>query len=305
MNDGPRRWELHQLNYIATTNTSLFSHIFNGGRPMQKITYAALGGMAVLAAVLSFVSPILAFRHLESAAKSGDRDALEAAIDFPAVRQSFKDQISAMIVDRVRNDPGLRGNIFAGIGALLLPAIADRIVDSVVTPDAISGMILRAKFSPNKSSTRRSAPAKPPSVGMSYGYMSVDRFRVRLFQRDDPRAEASIAFIMEREGLISWKLARIELPQDVLFPPSPITPEAVCQAALTEAEAKAVIPGGTQVSPNSASKVGKGFACAASTGKLNYWITAKVSCRDVSSARCVQLWFVGTDKRKVLYQRAP
>src|ERR1700730_16507481 len=81
------------------------------------------------------LSPLWAVHNLQSAAQSGDRDEFEQAVDFPAIRESLKGQIAALLVRSMRSDPELKDNPFAAMGALLAPALTDRMVDSVVTPE--------------------------------------------------------------------------------------------------------------------------------------------------------------------------
>ncbi|HEX8359973.1 MAG TPA: DUF2939 domain-containing protein, partial [Longimicrobium sp.] len=71
---------------------------------MRKSSY--LGPFAVIVvcavAVWLFFTPHLAVRRLQQAAESGDRQALERMVDFPAVRASVKDEVR----DAVREEIG-------------------------------------------------------------------------------------------------------------------------------------------------------------------------------------------------------
>lgn len=56
-------------------------------------------------------SPYLAASNLKDAAISGDADQLESQVDFPAVRESLKSQISAALTQKMNSDPGMKDNL--------------------------------------------------------------------------------------------------------------------------------------------------------------------------------------------------
>jgi len=181
---------------------------------MSRKWIAGIAAALVLLAIAYAGSPYLAVRSFREAAISADVGRLDAAVDFPAVRESLKPQVSAAMLKRVDDDPKLKGNPFAGLGAVLMPAIADRMVDTLVTPDGISALIRHGR--PVAGAARAAAPN--PDIGFRYGYVSLNRFEVRLvnIKRDEPMP----ALIFERRGLFFWKLIRIELPEDMVETPS-------------------------------------------------------------------------------------
>lgn len=85
------------------------------------------------------VSPILAARSLVQAAKTGDEQALERQVDFPAFRASLKDELSARMFAEMRKDDRLGG--LSGLGMMLAPTLVSGAVDAFVTPQAISAMV--------------------------------------------------------------------------------------------------------------------------------------------------------------------
>ena len=56
-----------------------------------------------LAAYLA--SPFLAVRQFRNAALAADVDGLDATVDFPAVRESLKSQITVALTAKMANDP--------------------------------------------------------------------------------------------------------------------------------------------------------------------------------------------------------
>ncbi|MDB5978356.1 MAG: hypothetical protein JWR07_5116 [Nevskia sp.] len=188
---------------------------------MSKKIWIGVGVVVlVLAAAAYFTSPILAFSQLSAAARSGDRDRLEQVVDFPAVRESLKGQISASVMKAMGSDPELRRNPFAALGGMLVPALTDRMVDSIVTPDGVAAMITQGKVNKpvqlqgqGSAAGDEKAGGKNEAVNVSYGYRTLDRFRVEVARKDDPQKVLSLT--LERRGLFSWKLIRIELPDGV------------------------------------------------------------------------------------------
>lgn len=167
--------------------------------------------LAICALVLAayFASPVLAVHGFVAAARSGDADKLEEDVDFPAVRDSFKSQLNAALLANMRKDPGMKNNPFAVLGAIIAPAVVDRMVDAVVTPDGIAALVLKGKL--NQDATTAKTPAV--SLDYAYEYLSLDRFRVTL---NGGEASSPVKLVFERRGFFAWKLIKIELPADAL-----------------------------------------------------------------------------------------
>jgi len=79
---------------------------------------------------------------LEDAFRAADKDALNRLIDFPAVRQSLKDQMKAKMNAEVESAPAKTveatrtpTKVFS---AMLAGTVADKVIDTMVTPDAIA-----------------------------------------------------------------------------------------------------------------------------------------------------------------------
>ena len=177
---------------------------------MSRKWIAGIAAALALLAIAYAGSPYLAARNLRDAAVSADADRLDAAIDFPAVRDSLKSQVSAAMTKRMNDDPVMKDNPFAGLGKMLMPTIVDRMADTLVTPDGISALIRRGR--PGADAAGGHAPN--PDITYRYGYVGIDRFRVLMVNRkqDEPMP----ALIFERRVLFSWKLIRLELPDDML-----------------------------------------------------------------------------------------
>src|SRR5690348_5674546 len=99
---------------------------------------AIVAAIALAAFVGAYVwSPFHAVETLGSAVRNRDRDALSVTVDFPAVRAGLKDQFAAKLASETTHDKAIAKNPLIGLALAFIPAIVDRIVDAVVTPDGI------------------------------------------------------------------------------------------------------------------------------------------------------------------------
>jgi Protein of unknown function (DUF2939) len=177
------------------------------GSEMKKWSYVGAVLILILFGIY-FGSPYYAIYSLRNAAIEGDKDKLEERVDFPAVRDSLKSQMSAAMMKKMQDDPEMQNNPFAGLGTLMMPAIVDRMVDSFVTPDGIAAMVQGQK--PNDKSEAQSNP----EIESRTEFVNFDRFRVRL--SNSKLNEVSPSFLLERRGFATWKLIKVEIPDNLL-----------------------------------------------------------------------------------------
>ena len=90
--------------------------------------------------------PYRAVTKLEDALRAADKDALERIVDFPAVRQSLKDQFKAKVaadaLDAGRSEtPAGAAEKAKMATALFAGAVADKVIESMVTPEAITRLL--------------------------------------------------------------------------------------------------------------------------------------------------------------------
>ena len=174
-----------------------------------------IGLAAALVAVLVgwyAASPYMAVGALEKAARAGDRDRLEELVDFPRVRESLKADFTAGLMNKAQNDAATRDNPFAGLAAILVPALVDRVVDAAVSPEGIARMQEgRGVATPPGAKPMGRAPAKagpgPEKPKTNAHYSGLNRFRV-----EQPSDAGPLTWVFARQGLFGWKLIRIELP---------------------------------------------------------------------------------------------
>ncbi len=174
--------------------------------------WLVLGG-AVAAAAVYVAAPVLAARELVAAAKAGDAAGLERRVDFPAFRESLKDELNARLMREMRDSDDRAGRALA---MLFGPALVSGVVDAFVTPEAIALMVREGEPPAPDLEVGPAAAAPEPEaaaddrVRQSYGFRNLNTFTVTL-TRDD-RPETPVVLLMQRRGLIDWKLAGIDLP---------------------------------------------------------------------------------------------
>ncbi len=167
-----------------------------------------------------FGSAYYAAYNLKSSAQSGDIDHIEAAVDFPSVRQNLKDQMSVALTQKIENDPKIKDNPFAEMGMMLMLAIIDRAVDTYVTPDGVAQLaqgetpVAEAEGEAEAQEEGAAATETAASVEYEYQWKGLNRFRVKTMNSET--SEIGPELVFERRGIFAWKLIRIELP-DTLF----------------------------------------------------------------------------------------
>jgi hypothetical protein len=191
----------------------------------------AIAVVAVLG--YAYASPYVALNHLKRAADARDAQTLNQYVDYPALRQSLKDQVTQLLTRRI--DEQKLHNPFAAIGAMIGVALVGPLVDAYATPDGVAAILdglpprgqpgehppeagdaredMASNSTPSQpaaaptpsSSQPASAPMPPKSTA---GYRGVNEFAVT-YQRGAGGAQYSA--ILHRSGLFSWKLVAVEL----------------------------------------------------------------------------------------------
>lgn len=179
---------------------------------MKKNTAAIAGAIAVATlALATWASPHLALYRMRAAVEARDAQALSRHVDFPKLRESVKVQVMRRLgADSAMAEP--RSNPFAAFGRRMALAVIDPIVDAAVSPAGVVAMLeagdIRVQPKP--------ADAPPPPAGeqprekpnYDLSYRSWNQVVVE-------RADGGgVAFLLDRHGLWSWKLAGVELREE-------------------------------------------------------------------------------------------
>jgi hypothetical protein len=175
------------------------------------IVSVSVGALALFGIAWA-AAPVLTAQALIRAAKAGDERKIEALVDFPALRESVKAELTAELAARMSRDPRLADSGLGGLGMMLAPMILSGAVDAVVTPRVVAHMVTTAE-APDPA--RRPEPETAGEKGagddihQAWGYRSLNEFAVTLTDRDQP--DDHLALILERRGLFDWKLAAVDL----------------------------------------------------------------------------------------------
>jgi hypothetical protein len=168
-----------------------------------------LSAVAVVGAYLAM--PILTVRALVRAAETGDEAALERLVDFPAFRESLKEQLTGRLMAEMREDERTDDSALAGLGMLFGPMLVDGAVDMLVTPEAISAMVETAEAPEPADATAPAEPEREDSeIRKSYAYRDLNTFVLGL--TDPERPDETLKLLLKRDGPFGWKLAGVELP---------------------------------------------------------------------------------------------
>ncbi len=167
--------------------------------------------IVVLGALAFVAAPYGAYYGLRSAAQSQDVAAVAELVDFPAVRQSLRPQLSDR-PEAMRPAPGLLED---PIGAIRQSFENSRTpqpdVNAYLTPQAIAGLMLGE----GRYASERSRPGAAVPVSESRikplprpRYWGIDRARMAV--RDEGGSETIFTFA--RKGIYRWQLVHVALP---------------------------------------------------------------------------------------------
>src|SRR5258708_8497342 len=108
----------------------------NASRPL----IVTLIVIAVIAALgFGYASPYMALNKLKRAADARDAQTVNEYVDFPALRESLKQQVTGLLTRRL--DVQGNGNPLAAIGAMIGVALIGPLVDAYATPDGVAALL--------------------------------------------------------------------------------------------------------------------------------------------------------------------
>ena len=107
-----------------------------GARPLvvALIVIAIIAGLG-----FGYASPYIALNNLKRAADARDAQTVNQYVDFPALRESLKQQVTGLLTRRL--DSRGNGNPLAAIGAMIGVALIGPLVDAYATPDGVAALL--------------------------------------------------------------------------------------------------------------------------------------------------------------------
>ena len=146
-----------------------------------------------------FESPVWTLKGMKDAAQSHDADALNAYIDYAALRESLKSELMARMMVEARKDN-------SGIGALgmaLGSAMIGPMIDGLVSPAGMRAALLanrQENTAPAASALH--VPKEPVIMRRNFSEFLVTAM-----------GQPNSGLVFKRHGL-SWMLSGVELPPD-------------------------------------------------------------------------------------------
>lgn len=192
---------------------------------MKRSHVGAVVAIVIALGTAYLGSPYWAVMRVRGAVAARDVDRLNDFIDYPAVRDSLKAQLVAKF-QKESDNPDMRDNPFAGLGAVFAMGVVNNVVDALVTPDGMASLIAGADA---KAALRNGKPvdgdatnvvsatnaagttpgAPPPELESDFTYSDLDTFQIRLFHEGN---DESVTFVMRRDGLVGWRIKRVVMP---------------------------------------------------------------------------------------------
>jgi Protein of unknown function (DUF2939) len=176
---------------------------------MRKIVLVS--GAAVVVLGLAYaVSPLFFVQALRTAFLSGDTAKLERLVDFPALRQSFKDQFAAILNQRLTENPELKKSPLGTLGTLFGPALFDRLIDTYCTAETIGSAMKKSANLQQSNNGLKDLVPDPSKLDWSklssYSIIGLDRVKIS-------SSEASLYIRFTGTG---WKLYQVDLPRELV-----------------------------------------------------------------------------------------
>lgn len=175
---------------------------------MKKKTAAIAAGALIAAfALATWASPHWQLVQMRAAVEARDAQALSRYVDFPKLRASVKIQVMRRLGAQGALE-GSRSNPFADFGRRMALAVIDPVVDAAVSPEGVAAMLEAGDI---RVQPRPETPPQPaseaPREKLNYD-VSYRSWNQVLVERADG---GGVAFVLDRHGLWSWKLAGVEL----------------------------------------------------------------------------------------------
>ena len=144
-------------------------------------------------------SPLYTLGQMRDAAKANDADALSSYVDYPALRESVKAEITARVAYTERKDRSGLGPLEAALSS----AITGPLTDAVVSPAGIRAMLA----SKQADEVLGNIPKPPVHVDSD---AAIERHGLSEFVVKS-RSKPQGAIVFKRHWL-GWKLSGVELP---------------------------------------------------------------------------------------------
>ena len=180
----------------------------------RRLLFPALICSCAALALLSVYyvwSPYHAASSLRNALEEGDPAELDAAIDFPSVRASLKEQINNQIAQS--GLPEAASNSPAGSISSTLLSTIDRSIDLYVTPKGISGLVKKSGPPSNQEQAQTVSPEVAAKILLAFNSQPVKNQGLASF--GDFVLDRDVVLLHLQFQGMGWKLKRVDLRPDL------------------------------------------------------------------------------------------
>ena len=170
-------------------------------RPPKRRRVSLVVIVCVIVLLIYGASPYYSFWRFSVAVRSNDAAALSARVDFPAVRESFKEQLIKYFLGT--RETQIENKRLARFARALTPEFINALVDAYVTPEGLQALLA------NPNAVREIRSPQQLQIGQP-----VDWSKVRYAFFTSPRV-----FVVDREGIklrfrftgLRWLLDKVDL----------------------------------------------------------------------------------------------
>jgi hypothetical protein len=176
---------------------------------MKKGVIVVVVVLVVLGLTAYAVSPFFYLSSLKSAFLAGDSTKLADLVDFPAVRDSLKEQVATILGQQTKESSDSKQSPFAALSAFVGPVFLNRAVDMYCTPEAVAGFVKKNNQAQNNTRSFIKIP----------GPSDLDWSKLKNFSFTGPTSfrigTNHINLFARLEGF-GWKVYRLEVSPDIL-----------------------------------------------------------------------------------------
>ena len=137
--------------------------------------------------LLYIASPYYSLFSLIQSLNEGDTVTLKKTVDFPALRESLKDEMKSKLVQQTKRsisskEEELADKLVSGMGAMFGPAIIDGLVDTFVTPSGLAALIANPSSALDGKKGRNEN--KIPNVSWAF-FSGLSEFQAKITEKQE------------------------------------------------------------------------------------------------------------------------
>jgi hypothetical protein len=155
-----------------------------------------------------YATPYLTISTMKKAYENNDATKFSSYVNYPSLRESFKNTFKAAINKEMMKDSdkdGL-GNLGKAFSIALASAIIDPLVESFVTPESLVMMMEGKKPKVIESNKKTATSSSEKKSNISMGYDGIDYF---ILDAKDDKNEIQFSFVFKRKGIWDWELTSV------------------------------------------------------------------------------------------------